>query len=190
MIKEADYDREIGLLLGKWRTEAGMTQQAIADALGLSRKTVVDLENGRVHPKNYTVYRWAGITKHDTERDIRRVLYPTEKSLHGYEEAIERVHTEIDAMHDDEILALDDFLIHDTGGDRRALIHLGLAYLRCTVGDRQNIATMIMHCYEIAQKIHKHQPNRFYPDDEYVHKAIRTAVDAYLNGYDKYYIEK
>ncbi|WOI53706.1 helix-turn-helix transcriptional regulator [Parvularcula sp. LCG005] len=36
--------------LKEWRTERGLSQQALADALGVSRQTVISIEKGRYDP--------------------------------------------------------------------------------------------------------------------------------------------
>ncbi|MGM7635670.1 helix-turn-helix transcriptional regulator [Bacillus sp. Hm123] len=41
------------------RINAGMTQQDVADRLGVSRQTVIAWENGRVKPKELVIYALA-----------------------------------------------------------------------------------------------------------------------------------
>lgn len=186
---EEEYDQKIGILLSKWRTDAGMTQAEMADALQISRRTVVDLEHGSAHAKNYTVHRWAEITGHHKERDIRRVIYPSSDTMPGYDNALNSVIEEIHNMYDDEVLALRDILINPHGGSRRALVHLFDAYLHTGIGERQMITSLIMNSYEAAQRMGKNKGKDFHPDIDLIRNAWEKGFEAYVNGNDKYFME-
>lgn len=59
------------LSLEALRVNAGMTQQDVADTLGVSRQTVIKWEGGNVEPKELVIYALAKLYK--VEIDIIRV---------------------------------------------------------------------------------------------------------------------
>lgn len=53
------------------RVNAGLTQQDVADRLGVSRTTVIDWENNEKRPKELAVYALAYL--YDTDIDNMRI---------------------------------------------------------------------------------------------------------------------
>jgi putative transcriptional regulator len=47
----------------EWRTERGMSQVEVAKALGVSRQTVISIENGRYSPSLSLAFRIASLFK-------------------------------------------------------------------------------------------------------------------------------
>lgn len=45
--------------LREFRSEAGLTQEQLADRLGVSRQTVISIENGRYNPSLILAYKIA-----------------------------------------------------------------------------------------------------------------------------------
>lgn len=58
-INEKRLHEELGVRVRRLRDEAGDSQGALADALGLSRTSVVNIEAGRQRPPLVTLYRIA-----------------------------------------------------------------------------------------------------------------------------------
>ena len=52
-------DLSIGKRLAKYRKSQGLSQEALAEKLGLSRKQVVDYETGRIHLNDEMIVRFA-----------------------------------------------------------------------------------------------------------------------------------
>jgi transcriptional regulator with XRE-family HTH domain len=61
------------LTLEALRVNAGMTQQDVADRLGVSRQTVIKWENGYVEPKELVIYALAKL--YNVELDMIRVPF-------------------------------------------------------------------------------------------------------------------
>lgn len=59
------------LTLEALRVNAGMTQQDVADKLGVSRQTVMKWENGQVEPKELVIYALAKL--YDVDIDYIRI---------------------------------------------------------------------------------------------------------------------
>jgi len=53
------------------RINAGMTQQDVADKLGVSRQTVMKWENGHIQPKELVIYALAKL--YNVDIDVIRV---------------------------------------------------------------------------------------------------------------------
>jgi putative transcriptional regulator len=64
-------------ILEQLRTQAGLTQQELADRVDVSRQTIISLENGRYNPSILLAYRLA------------RLFGQTIESIFIYEEEIE-----------------------------------------------------------------------------------------------------
>ncbi len=54
---------ELKISLAAARVNAGLTQEAVAKELGISNKTVVNWESGKIKPKPATVYALAHLYK-------------------------------------------------------------------------------------------------------------------------------
>ena len=52
-------DTAIGKRIAQYRKERGYSQEALADAIGISRKQVADYETGRVHLNDEMIIRFA-----------------------------------------------------------------------------------------------------------------------------------
>ncbi|MEK4181757.1 helix-turn-helix transcriptional regulator [Aeribacillus sp. FSL K6-1121] len=64
---------QMELSLKALRVNAGMTQQDVADKLGVKRQTVAKWENGEVKPKELVIYALAYLYK----VDIDNIRVPT-----------------------------------------------------------------------------------------------------------------
>lgn len=63
MINQEEFARRLGRIVATRRTEAGMSQRAFGNALGLSRTSIANIECGRQAVSLYTVYVIADILK-------------------------------------------------------------------------------------------------------------------------------
>jgi transcriptional regulator with XRE-family HTH domain len=54
-----DIDTDIGKRIAHIRKERGLSQEALADHMGISRKQVVDYETGRIHLNDDMIVRFA-----------------------------------------------------------------------------------------------------------------------------------
>lgn len=83
MIRREQVCRPFGQILAQRRAEAQMSQQTFAKAIGLSRTSVTNIENGRQPVNLHTLYVMADVLR----RDVSDLLPPSparqmELSLH------------------------------------------------------------------------------------------------------------
>jgi len=65
VISQDEFASRLGRLVAQRRTEAGMSQKAFGDALGLSRTSIANIESGRQAVSLYTVYVMADVLRRD-----------------------------------------------------------------------------------------------------------------------------
>ena len=74
-----DVDVDIGTRIAHIRKERGLSQEALAEVIGISRKQVVDYETGRIHLNDEMIVRFA-VTL-NVSADELLGLKPPKKSL-------------------------------------------------------------------------------------------------------------
>ncbi len=84
MIRREQVCRPFGQILAQRRLEARMSQEAFAKAIGLSRTSITNIENGRQPVNLHTLYVMAEVLR----RDVNDLLPPSpakevELSLRG-----------------------------------------------------------------------------------------------------------
>ncbi len=60
-IKNAQAKQDFGVFIKKHRKAKGMTQQALADVLGITKKSVCGFEKGRTFPTQENIFKMAKI---------------------------------------------------------------------------------------------------------------------------------
>jgi transcriptional regulator with XRE-family HTH domain len=65
MISRQEFRRKFGKLFAQRRLEAKMSQRAVADALGLSRASIANIERGRQSVSLHMVYLLAEVLERD-----------------------------------------------------------------------------------------------------------------------------
>jgi transcriptional regulator with XRE-family HTH domain len=74
-----DVDADIGTRIAHIRKERGLSQEALAEVIGISRKQVVDYETGRIHLNDEMIVRFAVML--NVSADELLGLKPPKKSL-------------------------------------------------------------------------------------------------------------
>jgi transcriptional regulator with XRE-family HTH domain len=74
-----DLDSDIGKRIAHIRKERGLSQEALAEVMGISRKQVVDYETGRIHLNDDMIVRFA-VTLSITADELLG-LKPPKKSI-------------------------------------------------------------------------------------------------------------
>lgn len=81
-----DWDEPFGTLLARLRKDAGLTQERLADAAGLSVRAISSLECGVRHPRRFTLDRLAGALDL-TAAQRGTLIGAAQRARHGSERA-------------------------------------------------------------------------------------------------------
>ena len=73
-----DFKVNLAAAIRQARTERGLTQEKLAEALGLSNRTILDVESGFGNPKFENLYQIVTYLKMPADR----IFYPDNKNKH------------------------------------------------------------------------------------------------------------
>lgn len=143
-------------MLKQSRHDAGKSQQYMADALSVSKKTVQNWEMGLSSPPINLVYDWFNVLCTPPQPYILNILYPDISKNKVYEEdsdfnkaliqMIEQLPTHLKRK-------LYFILEGKHGSSPAAIIDMTVANLQCTLKDRLTICQSIITTYEISEKL-------------------------------------
>ncbi len=84
-----DYDARItGRIIGRLRTEKGMTQEVLSGLAGVARSHLTMIENGSKNANTHTLWRIAGALGLRMSQLMRMVEEETEEKLRQSEHSI------------------------------------------------------------------------------------------------------
>lgn len=178
-----------------WRTSrehAGMSQDYMARALGVSKKTVQNWEAGTASPSQIMGFMWFRVLGIQPLPYYLRLIYPEfDEPLDQAEE--ERVDRALMALLKDmplhskkEILYMID---GEHGSSAPALLEMVTAHLQTPMRDRLNIAQSILTNYDIAQATGRiRHPNQIQPNISILREAVAEADKSIKTGKESYTI--
>lgn len=73
-----DFKENLAAAIRQTRNERGLSQEKLAEALGLSNRTILDIESGSGNPKFENLYQIVTYLKVPAER----IFYPTDGNDH------------------------------------------------------------------------------------------------------------
>ncbi len=186
-----DIDKRFAEMWRKARLDAGKTQKYIANAMGVSVRTVRNWESGYGCPTQKQGFQWfakLGIQPLPYYLDL---LYPSEFNNILSSEDEQRITN-----------ALIKFITHISTNDRMMLLYcccgshgssphsvldMMCAYLHLPMQNRIAISNTIVNDYILADRTgHLVQPDQVLPEISLVEKAISRATEANVKGFEEY----
>lgn len=179
-MNNVDISEKFGRMWKQSRIDAGKSQDYMAKALGVSKKTVQNWEAGYASPSQIMGFKWFealdvpalpyylhllydefnGISKDSSDEDVKKALIKLIENL--------------DAETVRKILFL---LYGDHGSPVQAIVDLTVAYVHTPLPARLGVADLVLTNYEIATA-YKITQDHIRPNTEYLHKSIDDGKKA------------
>ena len=179
-------------LIKESREAHGWTQQKLADALGVSKKTYQNWEFGLSMPPFDIGFKICQVLGEPIGRFVGRYLFPDsyehepEKKI-STEQKRERITDMVQNHLTDREIDQQDLAYRADYGSRIALSNLRTLYIHLPLIDRQMFTILMMHCYEDAIALGKDPfPEEPQPDIEILSNAVSVARLAAHNGEKSY----
>lgn len=173
------------------RADAGLSQDRVAKALGVSKKTVQNWESGEASPNFRMALEWFDALGVPMYPYIMELLYPEEiegitpeTDIHQLRKALHVYIDELDSLHARELL----FILHGLhGSSPTGTLDACTAYLHLPLSMRVCITDSIVTHYEIATELAILQ-NREHvvPDVATLERFLDTARRAVREGKQSY----
>lgn len=187
-------DYEISERFAKiWRVsryKAGVSQDAIAKKLGVSKKTVQNWESGASSPSQVMGFRWFNALGIQPMPYYLSVLYPgfgdipaepTDKEVDIY---LQKLTGGLPARSKRELLYL---LSGYHGSSVAGILELMTAHLQAPLRDRVNVAQSVATNYELAEASGRIRcPGHVQPNMELLQLMIEKGKGAVLEGKEEY----
>lgn len=177
------------------RYDAGKSQEYIARALGVSKKTVQNWESGDASPNFRVALEWFDALGVPMYPYLMSVIYPTEieslsrdSSMNDIRKALSVYIDELDDLHARELLFL---LYGDHGSSPTGLMDSMTAYLHMPLMMRVCITDSVLSQYKLASEIGLIEDSEhILPKVETLERCLKTAKEAVRNGKESYTIIK
>lgn len=185
-----DGKKRISKFLCVSRTNAGMSQEAMALELGVARKTVQNWEKGASMPDIGQIFHWFDVLSVNPMPYFFEFVFPTMEGICGADHG-ERIREAlillVEQLPEESIRQLMYLFYGDHGSSPRAILNLLTAHLQTPMRDRVTTAGVIVKNYEIAEKkgmltaIDHVQPNM-----DILNKALKKGEEAVFNDAASY----
>lgn len=182
-MNNVDTAEKFGKMWKKSRLDAGKSQEYMAKALGVSKKTVQNWEAGYASPSQIMGFKWFealdvpplpyylallykefdGISQESTDEDVKKALIKL-----------------IENLDSDTVRKVLFLLYGDHGSPIPAIVDLTVAYVHTPLPARVGVAELILTGYEIASA-YKHTSEHVEPNVEYLRKSIEDGKQAVIN---------
>lgn len=171
----------------KSRADAGSTQERLATALGVSRKTIQNWESGETSPTLFQGTEWfhaLGLNPlpYYLEYVFPDVLSSTEESIE--EKDLDQLLAE--AIHSLPLEAkkrIMFLLLSEHGSSPSAILNVFNAYLQLPMKDRYKISEVIRSTYQLESELGNLVcPDKLNPDMDELDESIELLRKAILSG--------
>lgn len=166
----------------KSREDAGKSQEFMAKALGVSKKTIQNWESGITCPSQKVGFEWFSVLGLQPLPYYLEVLYPEcfSNTTPNRKEALVKI---ICDMPNDIIDKLYYIMCGSHGSSVVGVIEMINAHLQSPLRDRLNVAISIETNYELAEAAHKVRcPKDVQPNMDILATAIEMGKTAVKNG--------
>lgn len=172
------------------RLDAGKSQQYMADALGVSKKTVQNWEQGFSNPGSDLGLRWFQVLGlHSMSYYLQAIYDFNPKDIENFnEKEVDEVLTKfLVAMPLSVKLMMLHMISRSDGANPISIVNLCYANDLAPLRDRVNVAQSIMTNYEVTKALGKLPADMpVSPDMELLQKAVSAGLDAVKKGQDTY----
>lgn len=179
-MNNVDIAEKFGKMWKTSRLDAGKSQEYMAKALGVSKKTVQNWEAGYASPSQIMGFKWFealdvpalpyylallhdefdGVTHNSSDEDVRKALIKL-----------------IENMDSDTVRKVLFLLYGDHGSPIQAIVDLTVAYVHTPLPARIGVADLVVTNYEIASA-YKATQNHITPNVNYLRKSIEDGKKA------------
>lgn len=177
-------------LLMRTRYLGNLTQEAMADNLGVSKRTIENWENGKSVPNFIQCVEWFECSGVNPFSSMIRYFYPNEMSVSGNstdDEIDTALRKTITLMSNDDKRALLFLIYGNHGSSAKAVLQLVLAHLHTPLKDRIANAVLVAQVYSMEKKLgNLICTENIMPKDEILNNAIEEAKKATLAGHYGY----
>lgn len=173
---------KFGKMWKQSRLDAGKSQEYVAKALGVSKKTVQNWESGFASPNQITGFKWFEALNVPALPYYLRLLYDEFEDIAPTspdEDIKEALITLINSLDNNMIRKLLYLLYGDHGSSITAITELLVAYVHTPLPARIGVAELIMTNYEIANA-YKATSNHIQPNEEYLRNSIEKGKEAVI----------
>lgn len=175
----------------KSRSDAGKSQEYMARALGVSKKTIQNWEDGTSSPSQLKGFEWFDVLGLQALPYYLRLLYPEQFNTITAEstdaEIEDAIITYVKAATPDLKRKLLYLLVGQHGSSATAIMEMMTAHLHTPLRSRLNVALSIKTNYEIAEKRGEIiRPDVVPADIEHLNFAIELAKEAIVRADESY----
>lgn len=182
---------KIALMLSKARTNAKLSQDTMAEAMGVSRKTIQKWEDGTLCPNMKKVIQWFDVTGEPLYPYMVTLLH--EGSFEGLgpnkdtEVIKDAIYTYIDEMSDRRVRELTYLMYSDHGSTPSGVLDLITAYLHLPLDRRVCIASAVLHAYIICESTNQLRgTDHILPNIKFLKHCCDSATEAVMKGKGSY----
>ncbi len=190
-----DYTLRVAKALEMARAKSGLSQQKLADRMGIGRTAVYRYEQGIIAPDGPTILKWFVCCGIAVRRYIDACLYPgLVKRLEDDPSDADKRYVLIEHIqeaHPEEIDLLCYLIYGDHGSDYLAVLCEVLANLHTPLRDRVAICRSITGHYEMAQATGTDpDPNGIQPNMQILYQAQDCGEAAAMKQNSAYTINQ
>lgn len=170
-----------------WRTsreDAGRSQEYMAKALGVSKKTIQNWEAGTSCPNQLTGFAWFNALGLQPLPYYLKLLFPDDCNGESCEDLLIDIIHALPEGYKKKLL----YILHGGHGSSPiCILDMVTAHLQSPLRGRLNVAQSISMNYDLAAATDSIRcPEDIQPDTEQLHNAINAAYSAILSGNDDY----
>ena len=189
-MKDYEIEEMVASMLRNARHESGVSQDYLANALGVSKKTVQNIENGVSFPNIKTIIKWFQTIDIPIYPYLFRLSHPELLSLNANSTDTEVRDALISVINDMDIHEMRKHFFEMFGEHGTAPEGMGevkTAYLHLPMYVKVGIAEIICTQFEIAQaRGELVQPDKIMPNTDKLKEYIDKAKKAVIDGKETY----
>lgn len=172
------------------RNESGKSQEYMAFELGVTRRTILNWENGVSEPSSSQAIKWFKLADKNPIPFLLQITYPDmDKISHKDDDAkiLASLMQLINDLPAEGVRQLMYLFFGNHGSSPRAVLQMITAHLQTPMKDRIAHGQLVATNYEIAKRTDTlAQPNHIQPDLDYLNTAISAAKDAVEKNANEY----
>lgn len=178
--------KKFAAILSKTRYQSKLSQERIADALGVSKRTIAHWESGKSIPNFVQCVDWFETVGVNPFVTMIKYFYPEEMKVTALSDDREvdvALRKTIDILSPDDKRALLYLFYGNHGSSARSVLQLVLAYLHTPLKDRIPQAAGVARTYDLDKRLGTLicQQNVM-PKEDMLHNAIDQAMIAVIEG--------
>lgn len=164
------------------RNESGKSQEYMALELGVTRRTIVNWENGTSEPSVSQAMNWFTLTGKNPIPYLLQKAYPNMDKISPLDDDAKILTALMQLINDlpaEGVRQLMYLFFGNHGSSPRAVLQMVNAHLQTPMKDRIAQGQLIATNYEIAKRTGTlAKPDHIQPDLEYLNAAIASAKDS------------